>query len=212
MQRPLPLIAADSVSTARVASFRLLESLGSVGGVEAPSPGQMGDYAVGDISRLIDELMRNDPGIRGPPPTAAKTIESLAELVFEASTGAPSEKHRDVSAPDSTIKHFRFFLFSLFHQGRIRSAQFARMSLRQEPQNATSCRVVTYFTRTVLCRGSRQTTRVRVAAWHCPPRAELLLPPTKLASDDIKRSLAFGFLVHLVPTAIGRALVRVGST
>lgn len=45
---------------------------------------RLGDYGVGDISRLIDDLMRSEPGLGGPPPTAAATIAALEELTYGA--------------------------------------------------------------------------------------------------------------------------------
>ena len=42
----------------------------------------MGDYAGEDISRLVDELMRNDPGFRGPPPASETAVQALETIEF----------------------------------------------------------------------------------------------------------------------------------
>ena len=81
--------------------------------------GRFGDYGLGDISRLIDELMRSEPGARGPPPTAAATIAALEELTYGATDATGKQCVRSgcvrVYGPIRASWAHKNALGSLFH-------------------------------------------------------------------------------------------------
>ena len=66
----------------------LLHGLGGGGGLFGPpaggggSGGSVGDFGVGDITRLIDELMASDPGSHGAPPASAAAIKALDDVTI----------------------------------------------------------------------------------------------------------------------------------
>jgi hypothetical protein len=67
----------------------LLELLGGRSPELSTQGGRAGDYAVGDITRLIDQLMQSDM-TGSAPPTSAKAIEELSTAPFsedDASAG-----------------------------------------------------------------------------------------------------------------------------
>ena len=69
--------------------FRIGDSGG--GGMEGGGRDRFGDYGVGDISRLIDELMRSEPGVRGAPPASPAVIGALEEFTYgDDDTAAPA--------------------------------------------------------------------------------------------------------------------------
>ena len=50
----------------------------------------IGDYALGDITRIVDQLMQTDAGIRGNPPASIAAIAGLEEVIIAAEDGEQS--------------------------------------------------------------------------------------------------------------------------
>eukprot|EP00638_Chattonella_subsalsa_P004138 CAMPEP_0117733802 /NCGR_PEP_ID=MMETSP0947-20121206/283_1 /TAXON_ID=44440 /ORGANISM="Chattonella subsalsa, Strain CCMP2191" /LENGTH=254 /DNA_ID=CAMNT_0005548435 /DNA_START=369 /DNA_END=1133 /DNA_ORIENTATION=- len=60
--------------------FNLLGGMGMQGTGGAQT---IGDYAFGNISTIIEQLVANSPDQRGPPPTAQRVIENLAVICID---------------------------------------------------------------------------------------------------------------------------------
>jgi hypothetical protein len=87
-------VAREVISGGGVSELAELDGEGGrgfrIGGESGGESGRdrFGDYGVGDISRLIDELMRSEPGVRGAPPASSAAIGELEEFTYDASTAA----------------------------------------------------------------------------------------------------------------------------
>mmetsp|Transcript_32260 Transcript_32260/g.41458 ORF Transcript_32260/g.41458 Transcript_32260/m.41458 type:complete len:227 (+) Transcript_32260:91-771(+) len=70
-----------------------MTSLGGSGGGGGGTEGgegqrldRIGDYGLGDISRIIDELMAAHPSMRTSQPTSSKTLNELEEVIISTDT------------------------------------------------------------------------------------------------------------------------------
>ena len=64
----------------------------------------IGDYALGDISRIVDQLMQSDPGVRGNPPASRAAVARLEEVTIGAedvavASGDDDDDDDDALAP-----------------------------------------------------------------------------------------------------------------